>query len=131
MNKGCFKKGNIAWNKGKKGIHLSPATEFKKGDKVGDKHPSWKGGVQISKTDCVYLYSGANKRIRRPKKVYEDFYGAIPKGWILFHLDRDNKNDNLDNLIAIPRAILVKINANRMNSNYQEIKIAIEEFKNK
>lgn len=30
-NKTSFKKGNIPWNKNKKGIHLSKATEFKKG----------------------------------------------------------------------------------------------------
>jgi hypothetical protein len=37
----------------------------------------------------------------------------------------------LDNLIAIPRAVLVKINAGRMNANYHEITQEIEKFKNK
>jgi hypothetical protein len=37
----------------------------------------------------------------------------------------------LDNLIAIPRAVLVKINSGRMNANYHEIRQAIEQFKNK
>jgi hypothetical protein len=40
-------------------------------------------------------------------------------------------NDDLDNLIAIPRAILVMLNANRINGNYQEIKSAVEKHKNK
>jgi hypothetical protein len=40
-------------------------------------------------------------------------------------------NDDLDNLIAIPRAILVMLNANRINGNYQEIKSAVEKYKNK
>ena len=35
----CFKKGHIPWNKGQKGIHLSPATEFKKGQKSYSKLP--------------------------------------------------------------------------------------------
>ena len=30
-NSGQFEKGFIPWNKGKKGLHLSPATQFKKG----------------------------------------------------------------------------------------------------
>src|SRR3990167_3078587 len=37
-NKTSFRKGSIPWNKGKKGIHLSPQSEFKKGHKP----KSWK-----------------------------------------------------------------------------------------
>lgn len=128
MNKGQFKKNQKPWNRGLKGIHLSPDTEFKVGQFKGDEHPSWKGGVQLTKNDCAYVYSGVNKRLRRPRIIYEEAYGEIPTGWILYHLDRDNKNDDLDNLIAIPRAILVKINANRMNANYYEIKKAVEDY---
>lgn len=124
-----FKKGHISWNKGLKGIHLSPETEFKKGQFTGENHPSWKGGEQKNKNDCVYLYDGVNKRIRRPKKIYEDKHGEIPKGWIFYHLDQNKHNDDIDNLIAIPRAILVKINANRINPNYHELTLAIEQFK--
>jgi len=62
-----FKKGHKPWNKNKKGIHLSPETEFKKrelmgntrgfkkgqipwnkglkGFMAGEKNPSWKGGI--------------------------------------------------------------------------------------
>jgi hypothetical protein len=130
-NDGSFKKGHVTWNKGLKGIHLSPETEFKKGQFTGSEHPSWKGGEQINANDCVYVYAGANKRIRRPRKVYQDAHGEIPKGWILYHIDKDMHNDDLDNLIAIPRAILVMLNANRINGNYQEIKSAVEKHKNK
>jgi len=131
MNRGSFKKGSKPWNKGLKGIHLNPSTEFKKGEMVGENHHIWKGGVQTFKNDCAYIHVGANKRIRRPKKHYEDAYGEIPKGWIIYHLDKNKDNDQLENLIAIPRAILVKINANRMNANYREISEAVEQFKNK
>lgn len=127
MNKGCFKKGNKPWNFRLKGIHLSPDTEFKKGEMVGENHYSWKGGQQFNKNDCAYLYSGVNRRVRRPKKIYEDAHGATPKGWVIYHLDGDKHNDHLDNLIAIPRAVLVRINSGRMNANYYEIKKAIDE----
>lgn len=66
VNKSWFKKGQKpwctgtkgvlrAWNKGIKGTHFSPATEFKKGQKpslkaiqkakerLGELHPNWKG----------------------------------------------------------------------------------------
>lgn len=126
---GKFKSGHKPWNTGLKGIHLNPSTEFKVGEIVGEKHPSWRGGEQNFTKDCVYLYAGTNKRVRRPKKIYQDANGEIPKGWILYHLDGDRYNDDLDNLIAIPRAILVRINSGRMNANYHEIITAVEQFK--
>ena len=113
MSSGNFKKGHVPWNKGKKGIHLSPETEFKKGERAGDKNNSWKGGVQTTKNDCTYLYAGVNKRVRRPVSVYQQAYGEIPKGWVVIHLDGNKDNDEIDNLIAIPRAILIKLNAGR------------------
>jgi hypothetical protein len=128
MDDGKFKKGHSPWNSGVKGIHLSPSTEFKKGVMFGEKHYSWKGGEQLNKRDCVYLYNGVNKRVRRPKKLYEDANGIIPKGWIIYHLDRDKDNDHLSNLIAIPRAVLLKINSGRINANYYEIKKSVENY---
>jgi hypothetical protein len=129
MDKGRFEKGNIPWNKDMKGIHLSPGTEFKKGEMVGKDHYSWNGGEQMFTNDCVHINVGANKRVRRPRKVYEEANGEIPKDWVLYHLDKDMHNDDLDNLIAIPRAILMVLNSDRMNSNYHEIKTAVEQFK--
>jgi hypothetical protein len=131
MNKGCFKKGNIAWNKGLKGIRLNPRTEFKKGANVLDKHPSWKGGVQNIKNDCTYIMIEPNVRLRRPRKLYEDAFGKIPIGWVIYHLDKDNKNDNLDNLIAIPRQLLVAINKGRVIPSYYEINKYIDNLNNK
>lgn len=130
-NSGCFPKGHEPWNKGLKGIHLSPSSEFKKGEIAMDKHPSWKGGVQIFTKDCAYVSVAPNKRLRRPRKVYEETVGLIPPGWVLFHIDGDRFNDDIDNLIAIPRAILVEVNAGRIGSNYHQLKIAVELFNQK
>lgn len=109
-NKGTYKPGNSPWNKEKKGIHLSPDSEIKKDQWVGEDHPSWKGGVQQSKNDCTYLWTGNGKRVRRPKQVYEEAYGPIPKGWVIIHLDGNKDNDLLTNLEAISRAELLKRN---------------------
>lgn len=105
-----FKKGNIPWNKGKKGIRLSPKSEFKKGQTAGSRSNTWKGGIQAMKNDCVYLYEGVGKRKRRPRKIYEDYYGKIPKGYIVHHIDGDRYNDNIDNLQLLSRADLLKKN---------------------
>ena len=110
MKKGTFKKGNVAWNKGMKGLRLSPKSEFKLGEKVGDIHPSWKGGVQNNKNDCAYLWDGANKRKRRPKAIWEEYNGTLPDGMVIYHLNGDKNDDDISNLKAITRAELLKIN---------------------
>lgn len=129
MNKGCFKKGHVPWNKGVKGLHLNSLTEFKKGQFVMDKHPSWKGGMHKMKHDCVYILVESNKKIRRPKKVYEDVHGLIPNNWVIYHLDGDRHNDEIDNLIAIPRSVLLKLNNGEIGNSYYEIRKAIETMK--
>ena len=105
-----FKKGHKVWNKGIKGLHLSSKTEFKKGQFVGKNHPSWKGGVQKNKKDCIHLWIGANQRTRRPRKVYEEHFGEIPEDFIIYHRDGNKNNDSPTNLIAISRAELVELN---------------------
>jgi len=106
-----FKKGDTPWNKGKKGYRPSPDTEFKSGDQhEGENHPSWKGGVQTPKNDCVHVYSGNGKRKRRPRVIYEMEVGEIPKGFIIIHKDGDSTNDLPSNLEAISRAELLKRN---------------------
>jgi hypothetical protein len=107
---GRFIQGMVPWNKGKKGIHLSPETEFKKGQFVGETHPSWQGGVQKMKSDCAYIWDGANERVRRPKLIWEEHFGKLPKGYLIYHKDGDNKNDSIENLEAITRAELLKRN---------------------
>ena len=118
--KGQFVKGLVTWNKGMKGFRPSPETEFKVGQLVGDIHPSWKGGVQITKKDCAYLWNGANKRKRRPRAVWEQYHGTLPEGMVIIHLDYDKHNDDISNLKAITRAELLKLNKqnkNRKNGN--------------
>ena len=109
-NKGRFTKGVIAWNKGLKGLRLSPETEFKTGELVGETHPSWKGGVQMPKNDCAYLWDGANKRKRRPRAIWEQYNGTLPEGFVVIHLDGNKYNDDISNLKAISRKELLQLN---------------------
>lgn len=107
---GKFQKGNVPWNKGKKGIHLHSETEFKPGQNAGEKSFNWKGGVQEMTNDCTYLHAGTNKRVRRPVAYYEQFIGPIPKGYVIYHLNGDKDDDTPSNLEAISRAELLKRN---------------------
>jgi len=93
-----------------KGFRPSQETEFKEGVHVGKEHPSWTGGEQVMKSDCVYEWSGVNKRVRRPRKIYEEHHGPIPKGYVVIHKDHNRYNDDPSNLEAISRAENMKRN---------------------
>ena len=108
--KGQFDKGINVWNKGIKGLRFSPETEFKKGELFGQIHPSWKGGIQVMKKDCAYLWDGANKRKRRPRVIWEEHYGILPEGMVIIHVNGNRYDDDISNLKAITRAELLKLN---------------------
>ena len=114
-DKGQFKKGIIPWNKGKTGFNPSPETQFKSGDHhSGKNHLSWKGGVQVNKNDCTYIWTGTNKRVRRPRLIYEKNIGPIPEGYVIIHIDGDRYNDDPSNLMAISRLDNLKINIKKV-----------------
>jgi hypothetical protein len=107
------KKAKKQWKEGRANpdsCYQKGKSEFKEGENVGEKHPSWKGGVQKVKNDCVHLWAGANKRVRRPKVIYEKNFGKVPKGYVVYHLDGDKDNDEPSNLVAISRAELLRLN---------------------
>lgn len=118
MNKGSFKKGHIPHNAGKKreeymstsSIEKMAKTQFKDGQRAGEKNNTWKGGVQHNKKNCVYLYDGVGKRKRRPRVIYEETFGPIPKGFVIYHIDGNKDNDDPYNLEAIPRKELLRRN---------------------
>lgn len=111
MNSGCFKKGIIPWNKGLKGTHFSPDTEFKPGQNVGKDHPSWKGGVQRSKKDGPIQWTGNGTRTRLARYNYERYIAHIPFGHVIWHKDLNKENDHPTNLEAISRSTMMRRNA--------------------
>jgi hypothetical protein len=112
-SKGQFARGLVPWNKGAKGFNPSPGTQFKPGeDHFGETHPSWKGGVQIMSNDCAYLWKNG-ERIRRPRQIYEEHFGTIPRGYVIVHRDGNRYNDTPENLEAISRAENLRRNNKR------------------
>ena len=101
-------KGGIPWNKGMKGIHMSPATEFKKGSVSANKLPVGSVTIRTRKRDnrpraWVKI---AEPGLWKPRNivVWEEHHGPVPKGYVIHRLDGDPLNDDVGNLSMLTRA---------------------------
>ena len=102
-----FKKGQEPWNKGLKGIHLSPATQWKKGCESNRKLPLGSVTVRHRKREkkprAWIKVAEPNVWVPLGRHVYEATHGSPPKGLVIHHKARDPLNDSLDNLQAMTR----------------------------
>jgi predicted Zn-ribbon and HTH transcriptional regulator len=112
----------VPWSKGKKGIHTSPATEFKPGNIRGAAARKYRavGTITIRHDKppkrLRYRKNAKPGRARRYIKVrddgpphrryevyaryvYEQNYGPIPPGLVVIHKDGDTMNDDPQNLL--------------------------------
>ena len=112
--KGYFKKGEVPWNKGKKGVNGEggKATQFKKGNKPHNWVPI--GSERITKDGYleVKIQEGKFQKNWRGKHllIWEKHNGPIPPGHAVIFGDGNKRNFNLDNLILVSRAQLVRMN---------------------
>lgn len=74
---------------------------------------SWKGGVQFTKRDGYMIAVGGGKRMPRARYNWEQVYGELPKGYVIYHKDGNKYNDDVENLEAITRAELIQRNTAR------------------
>jgi len=106
-NAGQFKPGKTPWNKDLKGIHLSPATEFKKGDlPVQTKYDGCirKRKHGPSKTDYFYIRISQSRWELLHRYNWEKVHGKIPPKHIVAFKDGNTTNPNIDNLMLMSRA---------------------------
>lgn len=118
-----YVKGHIPHNKGK---HYQPGgrsseTWFKKGQMPIQHKPV---GTKRITCDGYHMVKVADPNIWRMEHelVYEHHYGAIPKGRFVIFLDRDRDNLDIDNLIDVSRAELLKINNRKILDYPKELK---------
>jgi hypothetical protein len=106
-NATAFKKGNIPWTKGRKGIHLSPETEFKKGHVSPKRKPVGTITIRIGKNKTRRRWikiKNPNVWIEYAKYIWIKNNGEIPKGFLIHHIDEDCLNDNKNNLALVTRS---------------------------
>lgn len=109
-----FKKGFKPWNRGLKGIHLSPGSEFKKGHQPYN--TGYDGCERIRKDKCgkEYWYRRISKGrwVMLPRYDWEKEFGKIPKGKVLRAKDGDTLNRDFENWEIVSRLENLERNRN-------------------
>lgn len=108
-----FYKGQASWNEGKKGVRVSPDTEFKVGHTPANHRLV---GAERVNIDGYIEIKVAEPRTWRPKHrvLWEAENGPVPAGSVLIFADGDKTNTAIDNLILVTRAELAVLNKNRL-----------------
>ncbi len=128
-NQTAFKKGHAPWNKGLKGIHLSPQSEFKAGRKSDKRLPvgtirerKCKGGHRRK----FIKVANPNKWMLLAEFVWCQGGGTIPKGFVLHHIDRNPLNDDKANLALLNRATHMKVHRDQLDAGKTKPRLAQE-----
>lgn len=108
---GRFRKGNKPWNTGKKGLQLGGRkTQFKPGDMPKNYVPV--GSLRIRSKDFYVDIKTADPNVWTPYHhlIYQRAYGPIPPGHMVIFRDGNKHNLHYQNLVAVTRAELARIN---------------------
>ena len=115
--KGQFPKGNIPWNKG---IYYQPKNLPKRWS-MTNPAPQWakEGDIRVHHEKGVpYRVIKLNgKWCYYHRYIWEQHYGAIPKGYIVRFINGNTMDDALENLECISRADNIRRNHNRKKAS--------------
>jgi hypothetical protein len=103
-----FQTGGVPWNKGVKGLRLSPASEFKPGARPDMRHPIGSVSIRTRKRDgsrrAYVKVAHPNKWMLRAQLVWIAANGPIPRGRVIHHQNRDTLNDAIANLTLFSKS---------------------------
>ena len=109
-NTGQLKKCHKTWNKGVTGYMGSNKTSFKKGGVPHNTRPLWSERV-CSKDGFIWIkVSEPNGFVLKHHWVWSQAGREIPKGTMLCFKDGDKTNCELDNLMIMTRAEMLRFN---------------------
>lgn len=119
---GRFEKGNIPFNKGKKGIYPKGCekTWFKKGQTPINHKPV--GSERIDR-DGYILIKVAEPSVWKLKHrvIWEKANGPIPKNYTVIFLDGDKSNTDINNLALVSRSELLIVNQKKLIKSDTEL----------
>lgn len=107
---GRFKPGHTPWTMGMKGVHLSPASEFKKGSvpanclEVGALRINSLGDLDMK------VAPGPGNWVSMRRYAWEQAYGPIQPGMCVLPKNGDGHDTRLCNLKLVTRAENIQIN---------------------
>lgn len=127
---GCFKKGHIPANKGKKmpkdTYEKAKHTMFKKGNVPPNIVPI---GTEKLRADGYIWVKVQNGKLNKNWKLkhvllWEKDKGPLPKDKVVTFLDGDSRNFNINNLKAISKATNARLNQNHLRYNDKDLTAA-------
>jgi hypothetical protein len=120
-NSSYFKSGHVPWNKEKKGLHLSPASEFKKGSRPINWCPVGTIRVRLdkhTKTQRNWIKIQEPKTwIELAKHVWLKSGRKLIKGLCLHHKNNRSDDDRLSNLMLVTRQEHPKLHNHKNTKN--------------
>jgi len=118
---GRFKKGHKSLFAWKKGSHISPSTEFRKGNRPINYEPI--GTIHSRTVNKKQHCNNKFIKIAEPNiweslsiHIWKKYNGKIPKGMIIHFKDLDNTNYKINNLQLITRAKHINIHRDLINA---------------
>ena len=119
---GRFKKGNVPWTAGKKGLMI-PGSEkgwFRKGNVPYNQAPV---GTEVMTTDGYLKVKIAEPNVWRHKHVmvWEEHNGRVPEGCCIIFKDGDHRNCGIGNLMCVTRVEHSALNRRGLRSADPEL----------
>lgn len=119
-----FKPGQKSWNKGRKLTEEEKSklkdTWFKKGSKPINTHPV--GTILKNKNHWKIKIAEPNKWEAYARYVYKQHYGCtLSKNTLIIHLDSNEDNNYIDNLAAVTKSELCRLNYEHLISTDPDI----------
>lgn len=126
-----FRKGQMPFNKGRKGIHHSPETEFKPGHQSAN--TKYDGCIRLryhkrSKHPMKFIRLAKMVWVPLHRHLWEKKHGPIPSGSLIIFKDGNSMNCKLSNFQLISRAENAMRNRDqekaraKMRENWQQLR---------
>ena len=112
---GQFEKGFKPWNIGIKGLTKPNSGQFKKGLEPINSRPI--GSERLNADGYVYVKVGEPSKWKlKHRLTYEKHYGELSKNDVILFADQDRQNFNIDNLVKVSKAQVLKLNQHNLIS---------------